>query len=114
MATDDGGADALHLRGDLLRLRRSAGLAFSRRFRRNVRRYAAGQISRQSLDSSVQGWLGHARHADAYGLRSFAEPRLLMWAASTTDIDALAAELAAAGLWTTPRDLAKLAGIAGG
>lgn len=35
---------------------------------------------------------------DAYGLRSFAEPRLLMWAASTTDIDALASELAAAGL----------------
>lgn len=34
---------------------------------------------------------------DAYGLPSFAEPRLLMWAASTTDIAALAAELKAAG-----------------
>jgi hypothetical protein len=35
--------------------------------------------------------------ADSYGLGSFAEPRLLMWAASTTDIDALAAELKAGG-----------------
>jgi hypothetical protein len=34
---------------------------------------------------------------DAYGLQAFAEPRLLMWAASTTDIDALAAQLATAG-----------------
>ena len=30
---------------------------------------------------------------DAYGLSAFSEPRMLMWAASTTDIDALAAEL---------------------
>ncbi len=36
--------------------------------------------------------------ADAYGLPGFAEPRLLMWAASTPDIDALATRLAAAGL----------------
>jgi hypothetical protein len=35
--------------------------------------------------------------ADAYGLPAFAEPRLLMWAASTPDIDALAARLKAAG-----------------
>ncbi len=34
---------------------------------------------------------------DAYGLQAFAEPRLLIWAASTPDIDALAARLKAAG-----------------
>jgi hypothetical protein len=34
---------------------------------------------------------------DAYGLQAFAEPRLLMWAASTPDIDALALQLKAAG-----------------
>lgn len=40
---------------------------------------------------------GQPATPDAYGLPSFAEPRLLMWAASTTDIAALAAELKAAG-----------------
>ena len=30
---------------------------------------------------------------DAHGLSAFSEPRMLMWAASTTDIDALAADL---------------------
>jgi hypothetical protein len=34
---------------------------------------------------------------DAYGLSAFAEPRLLMWAASTTDIEALAAALRSSG-----------------
>lgn len=32
---------------------------------------------------------------DAYGLSGFSEPRMLMWAASTADIDALAVELKA-------------------
>lgn len=34
---------------------------------------------------------------DVYGLPAITEPRLLMWAASTTDIDGLAARLKAAG-----------------
>lgn len=54
---------------DYRRLRRSAGLAFARRFRRKIRAYAAGQLSRERLDCSVQGWLGHVRHGDTYGLR---------------------------------------------
>lgn len=54
---------------DHRRLRRSAGLAFARRFRRRVQAYAAGRLSRERLHCSVQGWLGHVRHGDTYGLR---------------------------------------------
>mgnify|MGYP001148332269 FL=1 len=54
---------------DHRRLRRSAGLAFQRRFKRKLTEVAAGHVSLASLHNSVRGWLGHVRHGDTYGLR---------------------------------------------
>jgi retron-type reverse transcriptase len=51
------------------RLKRRNGVAFQRRFRRLRAQYAGGQIDKEHLDRAVQGWVAHAAHADAYGLR---------------------------------------------
>ena len=31
--------------------------------------YAAGELSRDTLDASVRGWVAHADHGDTWGLR---------------------------------------------
>lgn len=54
---------------DHRRLRRSAGISFARRFRRNVQAHNEGQLPLDSLKSSVHGWIGHTQHGDTYGLR---------------------------------------------
>jgi len=54
---------------DHRRLRRDNGVYFQRRLARLIRRYAAGELEREELDASVQGWIAHAAHGDTWGLR---------------------------------------------
>jgi retron-type reverse transcriptase len=51
------------------RLKRRKGIAFQRRFKELVARYAAGELEYERLMASVQGWVNHARHGDTWGLR---------------------------------------------
>jgi RNA-directed DNA polymerase len=50
-------------------LRKRSVRDMRRKLRRFERQYAAGEISRGRITASIQGWLGHARHADTYNLR---------------------------------------------
>jgi retron-type reverse transcriptase len=54
---------------DHRRLKRRNGVAFQRRFARLVREYAAGQITWEQMNASVQSWIAHASHGDTWGLR---------------------------------------------
>lgn len=54
---------------DHRRLKRNKGIAFGRRWRALVQAYAAGQLERDRLEASLQGWVAHARHGDTFGLR---------------------------------------------
>ena len=40
-----------------------------RRLRGFAQAYAQGRLTFAAIDSSVQAWLGYARHADTFGLR---------------------------------------------
>lgn len=55
---------------DHRRLKRSNGVAFSRRLRGKVRALAQGHLTRAELHASVQGWVAHAQHGDTYRLRT--------------------------------------------
>lgn len=50
-------------------LKRRNGLAFARRFRRQLAQLAAGEVEATEVVASVQGWLAHAAHGDTCGLR---------------------------------------------
>lgn len=50
-------------------LRQTTARRFIRRLRLQSKLYARGLLRLQSIDRSVQSWLGHAAHADTYGLR---------------------------------------------
>ena len=52
------------------RLRRSNVTNARRRLKRLSTAYAAGKIPWRDVNQSVQSWLGHAGHADTYGLRT--------------------------------------------
>ena len=52
------------------RLRRSNGLRFARRLRRMQNQYRRGTISQTQVRQRVASWIGHAAHADTYGLRA--------------------------------------------
>jgi RNA-directed DNA polymerase len=54
---------------DHRRLKRTKGVAFGRRWRALTRAYVAGEVTREQLEASLQGWIAHARHGDTYGLR---------------------------------------------
>jgi RNA-directed DNA polymerase len=54
---------------DHRRLKRRNGVAFQRRFARLLGEYAAGQITWEQVDASVQGWIAHVAHGDTWGLR---------------------------------------------
>jgi len=54
---------------DRRRLRNDNGYRFARRLRGFACRYAEGRIGWKEIDASVQSWIGHAIHADTYGLR---------------------------------------------
>ncbi len=50
-------------------LKRRNGIAFARRFRRQIQQYAAGTIESAAIEASVRGWVAHVEHGDTYGLR---------------------------------------------
>ena len=50
-------------------LKRRNAVNFTRKLRRNLDDYGAGQISFAELDAGVQGWINHVRYADTWGLR---------------------------------------------
>jgi retron-type reverse transcriptase len=50
-------------------LKRRNGIAFARRFRRQLQQLSAGALDYADVAASVQGWLAHAAHGDTYGLR---------------------------------------------
>ena len=65
--------DGLNLLGYIVfphrrRLRNDNGWRFRRRLRGFARAYAQGRLSLADINPSVQAWLGHARHADTFGL----------------------------------------------
>ena len=50
-------------------LKRRNGIAFSRRFRQQLRQLAAGTLDYADVAAAVRGWLAHDAHGDTYGLR---------------------------------------------
>jgi retron-type reverse transcriptase len=54
---------------DHRRLRSDNGHRFARRLRRWAKAYSAGYLDWQATNPRVQSWLGHAGHADTWGLR---------------------------------------------
>ena len=57
------------VRRDARRLRSDNGHRFRRRLRGMARAYARWQIDWDTVDASVQSWIGHASHANTEGLR---------------------------------------------
>jgi hypothetical protein len=53
----------------LRRMKRRNVVKFTRRLRRNLDLYEAGDASFAELDASVSGWINHVRYADTWGLR---------------------------------------------
>jgi retron-type reverse transcriptase len=51
------------------RLKRRKGIHYRRRFRRLAQRYAAGEISLETLTASARGWANHVRYGNTVGLR---------------------------------------------
>lgn len=51
------------------RLRNDNGYRFQRRLRGFAKDYAAGSLQWHEINPSVQSWIGHACHAETYGLR---------------------------------------------
>ncbi len=51
------------------RLKRRKGIAFQRKYQKMLREYAKGNVTRDQITASVQGWVNHVRHANTWGLR---------------------------------------------
>jgi hypothetical protein len=51
------------------RLRSDNGYRFRRQLHALADAYRAGRVDWEMIDPSVQAWIGHARHADTWGLR---------------------------------------------
>ncbi len=54
---------------DRRRLKRRKGVHYARKLRRLANAYAAGQLSLDDLNASVQGWVNHVRFGNTVGLR---------------------------------------------
>jgi retron-type reverse transcriptase len=52
------------------RIRRTSGFRFRRNLKRMAVRYREGRIDAQQVQQRVAAWIGHAAHADTYGLRA--------------------------------------------
>ncbi|HEC85028.1 MAG TPA: hypothetical protein ENI48_07300 [Thioploca sp.] len=50
-------------------LRNQNGHRFYRKLRGLAKAYALGKINWLDAKPSIQSWIGHAKHADSYGLR---------------------------------------------
>lgn len=50
-------------------LRRHSGYRFRRRFRGLMRAFARGELGPSTVRQRVASWIGHAQHADTWGLR---------------------------------------------
>jgi len=67
-----------HVFPDHRRLKRRKGIAYRHHLHTLYRRYAAGEIERDALDTSVRAWVGHVAHGDTWGLRkAMFEPIIL-------------------------------------
>jgi len=51
------------------RLRKDNSMQFRRKLAKMARLFKRGRMSLARVNESVQSWIGHARHADTYGLR---------------------------------------------
>lgn len=51
-------------------LRKSSVKRMRRKIKAYKRRYAAGEMSAEEINRSIQSWLGHAQHADSYRIRT--------------------------------------------
>jgi retron-type reverse transcriptase len=51
------------------RLRPANGYRFQRKLKAMARDYRAGKLDREHVQASIMSWVGHARHADTWGLR---------------------------------------------
>lgn len=51
------------------RLRRSSGVRFQRRLHKMQQDYQAGHLAPAQIQQRIASWVGHAKHADTYGLR---------------------------------------------
>jgi len=51
------------------RLRPSNGYRFQRKLKKMSSLYRQGRLDFESINSSIMSWIGHASHADSYGLR---------------------------------------------
>ena len=54
---------------DHRRLKPARGIEFRRRFRQKLQACSAGELEREKVTLSVQGWVAHAQHGDTWGLR---------------------------------------------
>jgi retron-type reverse transcriptase len=52
------------------RLRRTSGYRFRRKLKRMAEQYRDGRINERKVRQRVASWIGHAAHADTYGLRT--------------------------------------------
>lgn len=50
-------------------MRKDNSFRFARQYRKLVMAFRQGSISFDELNAPVQSWIGHAKHADSYGLR---------------------------------------------
>ena len=51
------------------RLKRTKGIAYRRHLKTLVKRYRAGEITREQGRASVMAWIGHVQHGNTWGLR---------------------------------------------
>ncbi len=51
------------------RLKRRKGVYYQRKLGRLLAAYARGEVSREEIDASVQGWINHLRYGNTVGLR---------------------------------------------
>lgn len=51
------------------RIRPENGYRFQRKLKAMAREYSCGEVSREKVTASVMSWIGHAQHADTWGLR---------------------------------------------
>jgi hypothetical protein len=51
------------------RVKRRKVVHFRRKFKKMLHEFELGQLSREKLEASVQGWINHVRYGDTWGLR---------------------------------------------